>query len=178
MKICCIDGCNNPCVSGRRYCRTHYLERHRKQAHDHYVEYGRHMYYCTCTVCGMQYRGNRYDARYCPDCYNAIRTFRVSTDENYKFLSNGNTQHKQVALDVYGLKETEVVHHIDGDVKNNRLDNLAVMTRKDHSRLHFIIRKLCVEQHTFRPSDVYEDALKEANVSYKLLSEYTAHRKT
>ena len=27
MKICSIDGCNNECDKGRRYCRKHYLER-------------------------------------------------------------------------------------------------------------------------------------------------------
>lgn len=31
---------------------------------------------------------------------------------------------------------TEVVHHKDGNRKNNRLDNLELMERKDHVELH------------------------------------------
>lgn len=34
------------------------------------------------------------------------------------------------------LLSDEVVHHIDGDRSNNNLDNLALMTRAAHSRLH------------------------------------------
>jgi len=30
----------------------------------------------------------------------------------------------------------EVVHHIDGDRNNNNINNLALMTRSAHSRLH------------------------------------------
>ena len=34
------------------------------------------------------------------------------------------------------LKNTEVVHHIDGDSTNNDIDNLALMTAAAHTRLH------------------------------------------
>lgn len=33
-------------------------------------------------------------------------------------------------------KRKEVVHHIDGDPKNNTLENLKVMTRAEHNRFH------------------------------------------
>lgn len=32
----------------------------------------------------------------------------------------------------------EVVHHIDGDPKNNRADNLVALTRSEHMRLHWL----------------------------------------
>lgn len=34
------------------------------------------------------------------------------------------------------LHPNEVVHHIDGDKRNNSLSNLQVMTRADHARIH------------------------------------------
>ena len=34
------------------------------------------------------------------------------------------------------LLEGEVVHHINGDKHDNRLDNLKVMSRRDHTLLH------------------------------------------
>lgn len=34
------------------------------------------------------------------------------------------------------LRPDEVIHHINGDRKDNRIENLAVMTRAEHSRLH------------------------------------------
>ena len=34
------------------------------------------------------------------------------------------------------LRQDEVVHHIDGDKRNNDVSNLQVMTRSEHARLH------------------------------------------
>ena len=41
------------------------------------------------------------------------------------------------------LKKTEVVHHIDGDVKNNKINNLALFTSQySHTKFHSILRRL------------------------------------
>jgi hypothetical protein len=34
------------------------------------------------------------------------------------------------------LQPDEVVHHIDGDHTNNKPNNLEVMDRKEHTRMH------------------------------------------
>jgi len=37
--------------------------------------------------------------------------------------------------------ENEVVHHINGRKSDNRPENLAVMTKSEHSKLHWMIRR-------------------------------------
>jgi predicted nucleic acid-binding Zn ribbon protein len=37
------------------------------------------------------------------------------------------------------LNENEVVHHLDGNKLNNRLDNLIVLSKEMHAKLHFWI---------------------------------------
>lgn len=50
----------------------------------------------------------------------------------------GKSVHVVLIEDRIGRKilPDEVVHHVDGDRTNNDLDNLALMTRTAHSRLH------------------------------------------
>ena len=43
------------------------------------------------------------------------------------------------------LKRNEVVHHLDGDSKNNDIDNLSVMSLSDHSRSHRLGKKTSTE---------------------------------
>jgi hypothetical protein len=56
-----------------------------------------------------------------------------------RYKDSNRYVHRQVAKKKLGrpLRSREVVHHRDGDKLNNRPDNLQVMTRRDHNRLHF-----------------------------------------
>ncbi len=47
-------------------------------------------------------------------------------------------QHRLVVSEAAGrlLQDDEVVHHINGDRKDNRLENLKVMTQKEHAAYH------------------------------------------
>lgn len=38
------------------------------------------------------------------------------------------------------LRKNEVVHHKDGNIHNNSIDNLEVMTRRRHGRLHALLK--------------------------------------
>lgn len=53
---------------------------------------------------------------------------------------NGRHEHRIVAEEKLGrpLTRDEVVHHIDHDHLNNHPDNLAVVSRAEHMRLHGI----------------------------------------
>ncbi|MFZ7136790.1 HNH endonuclease signature motif containing protein, partial [Avibacterium avium] len=58
---------------------------------------------------------------------------RITTGEN-----KGKFVHRLVMENHIGrpLTKNEHVHHIDGNIKNNSIDNLALVTVSGHARLH------------------------------------------
>lgn len=69
--------------------------------------------------------------------YKAIKVNGVKVDE-----------HRYIMEQQLGRKLTryEVVHHKNGDKRDNRIDNLEVMTLSDHTRSHMIGTKLSDSQ--------------------------------
>lgn len=54
---------------------------------------------------------------------------------------NGVHEHRLVAEKMLGrpLKPGEIVHHKDGDKRNNKPENLQVMTQSEHIKKHLIL---------------------------------------
>lgn len=60
----------------------------------------------------------------------------------------GYVLHHRVVVENYlgrMLEEWEVVHHRDGNKKNNNIDNLEIMSREEHARHHSSTGRTCVE---------------------------------
>lgn len=72
---------------------------------------------------------NNYRVTYMPKYHRAM------TSKNWKGYVY---EHIMIAEQMTGrhLKENEVVHHLDGNRSNNRIENLLVLSRAMHTKLH------------------------------------------
>ena len=145
MKTCCIDGCDSECEKGRRYCREHYLQRKREQAKQKYALGQRYLYDLVCELCGENFKSWSKNGRFCStNCYhNYSRINSSNATNNYSRAQGGGYSfaHRRIAELVLNRKlgVNEVVHHMDGNPNNNEFDNLVVMSRSDHVKLHAML---------------------------------------
>lgn len=106
-----------------------------------------------CLYCGNKFYSTR--AKFC--CRKCVCEYRKMHSEHLPYEENGylsvyvdgynkknNAKQHRLVMETYlgrRLDKDEVVHHINGDTKDNRIENLVVMSRGDHSRLHREIEK-------------------------------------
>lgn len=70
---------------------------------------------------------------------NKISETRLSASSStYYVKRHGRHEHRVVVEAHLGrpLRSDEIVHHIDGNKRNNDISNLAVMTQSEHIKLH------------------------------------------
>ena len=71
-----------------------------------------------------------------------IAIYENSAGKSYKFVlgKKGKIYEHRYVMEQYlgrSLNQGEEVHHINGDTLDNRPENLYVIDKKNHSRLHF-----------------------------------------
>jgi len=106
----------------------------------------------TCKVCNKTFKVKPYrekTARFCSHrCGNIVKA-KMAGQINIDRLRGkgkkhpyvkyyGRHMHRVVAEEMLGRKLTskEIVHHIDGDPKNNAPENLLVTNRRKHAEIH------------------------------------------
>jgi len=148
MNICIIQGCDNEREPNRRYCREHYLARQREASKSKYAEQGRFVYRdLTCANCGKQFNGCRKDQQFCShSCYRAaVTTISCQATNNYEPAGGGGYcwKHRRIAEEALRrpLASNECVHHLNLKPKDNSPDNLVVLTRQQHGKLHAFLNK-------------------------------------
>jgi len=64
-----------------------------------------------------------------------------------RFGSEGRGYHREIMEDIIGrkIKKNECVHHIDLDKKNINKNNLLLMPKKEHQRLHWQLNYIASE---------------------------------
>ena len=85
------------------------------------------------------------------EAYN-IRAPKCTYKMSYQARKNGR-EHQIIAEIMIGrpLKPNEVVHHIDGNKRNNDANNLIVVTRSEHIRIH--AKDICRKKPVLQISD-------------------------
>ena len=95
-----------------------------------------------CDLCGIKFMKKRSDAAWtehnfcCEDCY---RTYIALINVNKKGLHyDGKPIYRILMENQLGRELTpdEEVHHIDGNHFNNALENLVVLSKSEHSKIH------------------------------------------
>lgn len=106
------------------------------------IRKGEEASFFTCSAkCQLAHTQTLYNAKIGRDNAHKISAWRLKHWEgvstHYRKV-NGRHEHRVVAEQKYGRKLTfdDVVHHIDGNKRNNHPDNLEVLTRKEHCRVH------------------------------------------
>ena len=91
--------------------------------------------------CHMKYMNRELNlTRMTPKVRAKLRVSRLGKGECKGYEKTfGKHTHRIVAEQMLGrpLEAGEIVHHIDGNKRNNDPSNLMIMTQSEHCRLHF-----------------------------------------
>ena len=92
----------------------------------------------TCAVCGGHYSIARNRARVLNNTFCSRACYYIFLKRgNYKEHRHSSRLARAIVEQYHTLQAGQVVHHIDGNQSNNRLDNLIVFaSQADHVRFH------------------------------------------
>ena len=141
----CIK-CGQAREIGRKMCRPCFLNEKRKRAKLKYRIYGRHFLTITCDACATQFKGWKRNSKLCPSCYKLklkLASQKTSTNKYTWSGLKGKFRHLHRAIAERKLKRhlatNEIVHHMNDNPKDNEINNLIVMDRRTHGKLHLYL---------------------------------------
>jgi hypothetical protein len=116
---------------GRRLCKPCNNKR--------VYQYDRYTWSKVCVACNSNYEAHRKIQVICADCYKLQKALASRINNPY-IATNipGVHLHRRLAEETLGrkLQTNEVVHHINDIPTDNSLENLMVMSRTNHGKLH------------------------------------------
>lgn len=126
-------------ITGRNTCSRECLGQMRSKAHNpHGYAEARDLSNVGKHLPELNRRLN--PTRMTPETRAKLRAARLGTGEGKSYEKTyGRHTHRVIAEQKIGrpLRPGEIVHHIDGNIRNNHPDNLDVMTQAEHARLHW-----------------------------------------
>lgn len=111
-----------------------------------------------CITCGKEFPHrpsedkNGYKHKYCSrKCYIPTERGQAISFDGY-YVINGKKVHRMIMEEHIGRKllSSEIVHHINENKLDNRLENLQLMTRVEHNKHHFGINDGLTNIQRFR----------------------------
>lgn len=139
----CIE-CGGIREINRRYCPACYRSRKAKQSREYYRKFGRHYYDKTCEACKTLFKSCSKSKRLCPLCREASLKYSTNATNPYENAGGAGYiwKHRRIAEELMArtLLTNEVIHHVNENPRDNSVDNLWIMTRQDHGRLHSLLR--------------------------------------
>lgn len=121
------------------------------------IRTGKKTYPRICQHCGKPYQGRTETSKYCSaKCQNLARMGKnhplykrgYSIDDGYRKVLSGKggyvKEHRKVVEDVLGrpLRTDEIIHHINVNRSDNRIENLTILSKSEHSKVHGYLRGL------------------------------------
>lgn len=146
-KICIDCGCVG--THERKRCKICAMAYNRKRARDRNKLYGRHFNIKNCVICNNEFKEWGRGSDICTSCIKIAKNASRHAINKYIYVGyEKNTgkikhEHSEKAKTILkrNLIKNEVVHHLDGNPKNNDLSNLIVMPRKFHTSLHVFLER-------------------------------------
>ena len=136
----CIN-CGEPRKIGRRICTACNKQRMLNIVRGK----PRYVWVKNCKICQKEYRAWRKIQELCATCNRLVLNVAAEQKSTNQYEhEKGILTHRLTAQSILGrqLTKNEVVHHIDGNPKNNDPKNLSVMHVRDHVSLHKFLYKV------------------------------------
>lgn len=135
-KMLLCKECGKERQLGRRLCRTCNSKR--------VAKYPRYTWSKVCEVCKKNFPASRKRQTRCSDCYKLMQEIKARNISSNSYIYSkipGHTEHRDIAERLVGrkLQTNEVVHHLDENPRNNEVQNLLVIDRRTHGKLHLYL---------------------------------------
>lgn len=141
QKICKQCG-STELVKDRRLCKKCNTERVRILALARSKgESSRYSWTKICVACKQECKVFRKTSVICSECYKFMQKLSAETKSSGQYIKHDKTsydEHRYIACQILGrkLETDEIVHHVNDNPKDNRRENLMVMSRSLHGKLH------------------------------------------